>query len=153
MAQVKGSYAGDVGWNAGAGEHQFFNRRHGAPDRYQSVPLGPAGTKQSPFSTTIGGYATDRHTLFSSIADRRFNRVDGEACKRVDLDVKHQFLRLPGAPSSSFMKSTQMVGGFGGGVRGGGGSGGGGGRVGGLTPRMGGGESGGATPVSGVGAP
>jgi len=33
MAQVKGSYAGDIGWNAAAGEHFVLNRRHGAPDR------------------------------------------------------------------------------------------------------------------------
>jgi len=34
---------------------------------------------------------SERHTLFSTIADRRFNLVEGEARQRVHLDVQHQF--------------------------------------------------------------
>lgn len=140
MSQVKGSYAGDIGWNAAAGEHAFFNRRRAAPDRYQSLPLGytfrhsgafagaNASTGQGTshgagvFETdapgtmraSLGGYASDRHTLFSTVADRRHNRVDGMACTQVATDVHNQFLRLPGVPSSAFYMKNTQIGGLGG---------------------------------------
>lgn len=52
---MKGSYAGDVGWNAGAGEHLFFNRRHGAPDRYQALPPGYDANALNNSSNNLGG--------------------------------------------------------------------------------------------------
>jgi len=96
VSLVKGSCAGDIGWNAAASEHQFFNRRHGAPDRYQMVSSGfRVGDAQSPLHTANGAYATDRHTLFSTIADRRFNRVDGgESSRRTFPSCQAYSLRL-----------------------------------------------------------
>jgi len=66
------------------------------------------------FSGLISPGLSKRHTLFSSVADRRFNLVEGEARQRVHLDVQHQFLKLPGVPSSAFFKNNSMGGGGGG---------------------------------------
>jgi len=68
MAQVKGSYAGDIGWNAAAGEHFVLNRRHGAPDRYQSLPVDSDADTRGAFHTSVDGFASDRHGPLSPTA-------------------------------------------------------------------------------------